>query len=307
MAFPGTYNFNYYRGDTYEFKVYPRTADGASFSLNGFQGAFRISAVRGSTSQTIGYAEISGDNTYITCAITPDMTLPAGTTLVYDVEIRKQQDTPYSLVYTLLTGTITLTEQVTFIPLTPPLLPAGSPTSVLATYNNQTSVAVNWQAPTSGGQPGNYLVRYALASSPNTIIATVTKTGSEFTHTFTGLTAANSYIFGVAAINAATIGNPVYVTDAEDTPPNPPGPPTSFDLGLVTDTEITVTWAAPTAGGHTSYTARLDGNPVANLSSTTTTYTYEGLTPGTQYVVSIIASNLGGSSTAVSQTVSTQE
>lgn len=307
MAFPGTYNFNYYRGDTYEFKVYPRTADGASFSLSGYQGAFRISTVRGSTSQTIGYAEVSADNTHITCAITPDMTLPAGATLVYDVEIRKQQDTPYSLVYTLLTGTISITEQVTFIPLTPPLLPAGTPTDVAATANTQTSATVNWSAPNTGGQVQSYLVRYALAGSPNTIISTVTKTGSEFTHTFPALSASNSYIFGVAAINAATIGSPVYVTATADTPPNPPGPPTDFSVNPVTDTTITINWSAPTAGGQTAYEIRLDGNVVANLGSTATTYLYENLTPGTQYVVSMVARNLGGASTAVSQTVSTQE
>ncbi len=307
MAFPGTYNFNYYRGDTYEFKVYPRTADGASFSLSGYQAAFRISTVRGSTSQTIGYAEISGDNTHITCAITPDMTLQAGSTLVYDVEIRKQQDTPYSLVYTLLTGTITITEQVTFIPLTPPLLPPGSPTDVSASANNQTSVSVNWAAPTTGGQVQSYLVRYANASSPNTILGTVTKTGSEFTHTFTGLTAATSYVFGVAAVNAATIGTPVYVTASGATPPNPPGPPTDFTVGVVTSDTISVSWSAPTAGGQTAYEMRLNGNLAANLGSTATTYIYESLTPGTQYVVSMVARNLGGASTAVSQTVSTQE
>jgi len=28
MAFPGTYNFNYYRGDRYEFVIRPKTANG---------------------------------------------------------------------------------------------------------------------------------------------------------------------------------------------------------------------------------------------------------------------------------------
>jgi hypothetical protein len=307
VAFPGTYNFNYYRGDTYEFKVYPRTADGASFSLSGFLGAFRISTVRGSTSQTIGYAEISGDNTHISCAITPDMTLPAGATLVYDVEIRKQQDTPYSLVYTLLTGTISITEQITFIPLSPPILPPGTPNDVTASVNSQTSITVNWSEPTTGGQTQNYIVGYALADTPNTIIGTVTKTGSEFTHTFATLTADTDYIFGVSATNVASPLNPPIVTVAASTFPEPPGPPTDFAVNPVTDTTITITWEAPTEGGHTSYEAKLDGNLVANLGPLETTYTYEGLTPGTQYVVSLNARNLGGPSTAVSQTVSTQE
>lgn len=308
MAFPGTYNFNYYRGDTYEFKVYPKTADGSAFSLSGFEGAFTISTARGSTSRTIGYAQKSSDNTHIVCAITPDMTLPAATSLVYDVEIRKQQDTPYSLVYTLLTGTISITDQVTFIPLTPPILPPGNARNLTVTNRSQTAATVNWEAPSTGGAVQTYTVTYAAATAPGTVLGTATKTGSEFTHTFTGLTAATNYVFGVAASNVATIGTPAVVTVSSSTLPNPPSAPRDFTVGEVTDTEITVSWIAPLNGGQTGYVARLDGNPVTGLlPSTTTTYTYQGLTPGTSYVVSVVATNDGGASPAVSQTVSTQE
>jgi hypothetical protein len=31
MAFPGSYNFNYYRGDTAEFVIRPKTANGSAF------------------------------------------------------------------------------------------------------------------------------------------------------------------------------------------------------------------------------------------------------------------------------------
>ena len=33
MAFPGTYNFNYYRGDTNEFVISPKNSDGTTFQL----------------------------------------------------------------------------------------------------------------------------------------------------------------------------------------------------------------------------------------------------------------------------------
>ena len=42
MAFPGSYNFNYYRGDTAEFVVRPKTANGDAFDLTGFNSDFFI-------------------------------------------------------------------------------------------------------------------------------------------------------------------------------------------------------------------------------------------------------------------------
>jgi hypothetical protein len=40
MAFPGTYNFNYYRGDTAQFVVRPKTSNGASFDLTDYDSDF---------------------------------------------------------------------------------------------------------------------------------------------------------------------------------------------------------------------------------------------------------------------------
>jgi hypothetical protein len=118
MAFPGTYNFSYYRGDTLEFRIYPKDSSGSAFDLTDYSGSelFTISTSRGEDGlldQVSGYAEISGDGTYILCVITPDSgtQLAAGTQYVYDVEISKTA-APYNIVYTLLTGTITVTDQV---------------------------------------------------------------------------------------------------------------------------------------------------------------------------------------------------
>ena len=39
MAFPGTLNINYYKGDTYEFNIYPKkSTDGSAFDLTSFMG-----------------------------------------------------------------------------------------------------------------------------------------------------------------------------------------------------------------------------------------------------------------------------
>lgn len=116
MAFPGTYNINYYKGDTLEFRVYPKEADGDFYDLTGYTVKFSFSTARGSSGTSNyheAYAIVSPDKTFVTCAIRPadSSYLTAGTSYVYDVEITKTQ-LPYPLVYTILTGNITVTDQV---------------------------------------------------------------------------------------------------------------------------------------------------------------------------------------------------
>jgi len=115
MAFPGELNINYYKGDTYEFKIYPKiSTDGTVFNMSGYSVKFSMATERGSSTIIEGYSSISSDSTYISCAITPGngASLIAGTQYVYDVEIKKSS-TPYNLVHTLLNGTISVTNQVT--------------------------------------------------------------------------------------------------------------------------------------------------------------------------------------------------
>jgi hypothetical protein len=121
MAFPGTFNINYYRGDTYEFKIYPKDSGGAPFPLTGYdlaEGAkFTISTQRGLSGvedQIEAYAVISDDRSHINCAILPEngVAMADSQNYVYDIEISKA-GTPYALITTLLTGSISVTDQVT--------------------------------------------------------------------------------------------------------------------------------------------------------------------------------------------------
>lgn len=117
MAFPANFNINYYKGDTYEFRIYPKDASGAVFNLETFTSvAFTINTVAGPTSDLPinGFAQIADDGTYIQCAILPGngAMMDATKTYVYDVEVSKTSS-PYDLVFTLLKGTITITDQVT--------------------------------------------------------------------------------------------------------------------------------------------------------------------------------------------------
>lgn len=122
MAYPGTYNISYYKGDTYEFRIYPKDSSGAAFPLDGYDlvnGAkFTIAPTRGAdgvADQVEAFAEISVDRTYINCAIPPSAgnLLNASTQYVYDIEISRVGSGSYDYTYTLLTGTLSVTDQVT--------------------------------------------------------------------------------------------------------------------------------------------------------------------------------------------------
>ena len=117
MAFPGTYNFNYYKGDTFEFIIRPKDGNGNAFPLDDYlNGAtFTIADRRGPGG--IRYTALAAVNTvndFITCTITPTVgqSLTTGTTWFYDVEIRDD-----FTVYTLLTGTISVTDDITQAPI----------------------------------------------------------------------------------------------------------------------------------------------------------------------------------------------
>lgn len=119
MAFPGTLNISYYKGDTYEFNVYPKNSAGDAFDMTDYTVNFIISNARGSagTTRIKAYSLISAlEPNVIRCAIRPEdgAQLTAGTQYVYDIEI-KNDDVAllYPKVYTVLTGNLTVTEQIT--------------------------------------------------------------------------------------------------------------------------------------------------------------------------------------------------
>lgn len=112
MAFPGTYNFNYYRGDTFEFIVRPKDASGQEFDLDGYTAEFTISNLRGpsSTLEYVATANVNTVDNIVTCSISSGVgrnLLPA-ISWVYDVEVTNSIRT-----FTLVTGAITVTDDIT--------------------------------------------------------------------------------------------------------------------------------------------------------------------------------------------------
>jgi hypothetical protein len=116
MAFPGTYDFSYYRGDTYQFIVRPKNESGASFQLDGYTAVITIADRRGAGTNldpVIQYEGIAVVNTVdgiVTCTISDSTgrNLTTARTWVYDVQIDDG-----SSVLTLLNGNITVTDDIT--------------------------------------------------------------------------------------------------------------------------------------------------------------------------------------------------
>jgi hypothetical protein len=110
MAFPSLYNFSYYRGDTKQIVIRPKTANGESFALLDYNAAFTIATGRGAAAtQYVAAAVVDDVNDLVTCTITDSTgrALVPGT-YVYDVEIENGIE-----VYTILNGNITVTDDIT--------------------------------------------------------------------------------------------------------------------------------------------------------------------------------------------------
>lgn len=117
MAFPSTYNITYYRGDSYEFIIRPKNANGGVFDLENYSGLFTISTARGTSGTKVLEESIAIDDVAgtITCNISSASggILAASGTYVYDVEIRKDLGGGASSIYTLLTGNVSVTDDIT--------------------------------------------------------------------------------------------------------------------------------------------------------------------------------------------------
>lgn len=114
MAFPSTFNFNYYSGDRYEFVIRPKQSNGDIFDLTDFDAVMSINTARASSGSVPFLTNIQGtvnvSQGTITIVILPSYgdNMKAAS-YVYDVEIYNNDR---SEVYTIVTGTITVTRDI---------------------------------------------------------------------------------------------------------------------------------------------------------------------------------------------------
>lgn len=114
MALPVYRDINYYRGDTFAEKLYPKNSDGSSFSLSGYESYLYIDLNRdgilNDSSKSIQASVDTSENSIVyTITSTVGISLLAETTYSYEVKIK---NTVSSEVYTLVTGSLIVSGNV---------------------------------------------------------------------------------------------------------------------------------------------------------------------------------------------------
>ena len=171
-------------------------------------------------------------------------------------------------------------------PVTPATVP-DAPTGVSAVGGNG-SATVNWSAPAANG--GSPITGYAVTSSPDGRTCTTTGT---LTCTVTSLTNGTAYTFTVIASNAIGPGAPSSPSSPVTPQASVPGQPTSVSA-VPDNSQATVSWSAPSNdGGSAISDYTVTSNP-GNLTCSTggpLNCTVTGLTNGTAYTFTVIATN----------------
>lgn len=114
MSFPATYNIRYYEGDIYQFVIRPKDSAGDPFPISDttHDAHFYVSTARGgsaSATTELTATIVSGN---VVATIQPSDSLGvSATSYIYDVSVQNKTDAQQ--IYTLLTGSISVTRDVT--------------------------------------------------------------------------------------------------------------------------------------------------------------------------------------------------
>jgi hypothetical protein len=166
---------------------------------------------------------------------------------------------------------------------------ADEPTNIsVVAGNNQATVS--FTEPVSNG--GSAISSYMVFSSPGYITAT----GTSSPITVTGLINGTSYTFTVVATNA--LGNSLASAASNGvTPATVPDAPTSI-TAVAGNTQVTVSFTAPVSNGGsaiTNYTVTSNTGGITGTGSSSP-ITLTGLTNGTSYTFTVVATNSVGNS-----------
>ena len=194
------------------------------------------------------------------------------------------------------TGSTTYTVPSPNPPPIPVFIAPAAPTAVVATPGNA-EVNVTWTPP---ADTGTFPIDvYMVRTQPGGQTCTTSST----TCTVTGLTNGTAYTFTVTASSAAGSG-PASAPSSPVTPRTIPGQPTEV-TAEAGDAQATITWSPPTDDGGSPITGyRVATIPTSEgCTVTAATCTITGLTNGQPYVVSVVATNVAGSSAPATATV----
>ena len=162
------------------------------------------------------------------------------------------------------------------------------PTGVTMGARTTSSISISWTASTDNVGVAGYDL-YLAGSA----VGTATTPG----YTFSGLSCGTNYTLGVGANDAAGNHSPqatVLISTSACPDTQPPTTPTQLTVGASSQASITVNWTASTDNiGVAGYGMYVNGLVSAG-SSTSTGYTFGGLSCGTSYTLAVDAFDAAG-------------
>ena len=175
-----------------------------------------------------------------------------------------------------------------------PFIKPDPPTNVIADVSGFSGKAnVRWTAPFNGVLD---ISSYTVTSSPVGGIATINFAARSAL--VTGLTNGSNYTFTVVATNAggsSTVSAPSNVVK----PFTKPDPPTNVIAVCGFSDKANIRWTAPFNGGSDIYSYTVTSSPVggiATINFAARSALVTGLTNGSNYTFTVVATNAGGSS-----------
>ena len=168
-----------------------------------------------------------------------------------------------------------------------------APTGVTATAGDG-QATVSWTAPADDG--GSEVTGYTVTASPGG--ATCTAAATATSCDVAGLTNGTAYTFTVVATNSVGDSDPSDPSAAV-TPLGAPGQPTAVS-GVAGDGQVTVSWTAPASDGGSAVTGSTvtaaPGGATCTAAGAATSCVVSGLTNGTAYTFTVVATNTTGDS-----------
>ena len=293
--------------------IVPSTVPGAPTIGTATSGANAQSVVSFTAPASNGGAAISSYTVTATDTTNPSNPLvtASGATSPITVTGLTNGDTySFTVTATNASGTGPASGSTTATPSTVP----GAPTNVTAAVGlgvGSGDANVSWTAPASNGGAG--ISKYTVTSSTGSKTCSTTATPPATPATtceVTGLTNGTNYTFTVTATNAsgtsaASAAGPVGGV-VPSTVPATPSAPTVSVAGL--NGQASITWTAPNNEGSTITSYTLTPTPACSGctgltvtgSPPTAASTVSGLTNGTSYTFTLIATNADGNSAASS-------
>jgi len=170
--------------------------------------------------------------------------------------------------------------------------PPDPPTSLTTAINNPNTspfvISLSWTAPTNMGS--GTLTGYEIIRDGSTVTTT---SGSGTTYSDT-VSSSGTYAYTIKTVT--NHGTSTASNTSNISTPNPPDAITDLAATIISDTQIDLSWSAPSDGGSalTNYYIFRDSVNIQN--QTTTTYQNTGLTGNTSYYYNVFAVNNAGTS-----------